>query len=272
MSGEDEQSKAAYNILRRVPPSNIKERLFDTIKLAPDLTDQLLQTVDIPLNVATDPSVNKQYIQCEFNRDMDSYRSPHSNTYYPKLPDGQPVPDRLRKIEVAANNAFNQYRHLYFQGGVCSVYLWELDTNAFGFGVFIKNDINTQLRSGEVIKGTIDCSDVIEVTEKGKSASYTLISSVLLNVNLDIGLKNPLTISGSTAARKAVNGNVADDMDHIVNIGKLVESNSASFRDTIENIYIGKMKQIVDLIANQDRQSQQDLMAEAMKAFANRGK
>jgi hypothetical protein len=34
--------------------------------------------------------------------------------------------ERLRKLEVEANLAFDQYRELYFEGGVSSVYLWDL--------------------------------------------------------------------------------------------------------------------------------------------------
>ncbi len=35
--------------------------------------------------------------------------------------------DRLRKLEIDANNAFDQYREMYFEGGVSSVYLWDLE-------------------------------------------------------------------------------------------------------------------------------------------------
>ena len=35
--------------------------------------------------------------------------------------------DRLRSLELDANQAFDQYRDMYFEGGVSSVYLWDLD-------------------------------------------------------------------------------------------------------------------------------------------------
>lgn len=35
--------------------------------------------------------------------------------------------ERLRKLEIDANHAFDQYREMYFEGGVSSVYLWDLD-------------------------------------------------------------------------------------------------------------------------------------------------
>lgn len=54
-------------------------------------------------------------------------RSPWSNTYDPPLEDGAMPSDRLRKLELDANQAFDQYRDMYFEGGVSSVYLWDLD-------------------------------------------------------------------------------------------------------------------------------------------------
>ena len=40
--------------------------------------------------------------------------------------------ERLRKLEIEANAAFDQYRELYFEGGVSSVYLWDLDSGFAG--------------------------------------------------------------------------------------------------------------------------------------------
>lgn len=54
-------------------------------------------------------------------------RSPWSNTYEPPLEDGAMPSERLRKLELEANHAFDQYRDMYFEGGVSSVYLWDLD-------------------------------------------------------------------------------------------------------------------------------------------------
>ena len=39
-------------------------------------------------------------------------RSPWSNTYDPPLDDGAVPSDRLRKLEVDANTAFDQYREM----------------------------------------------------------------------------------------------------------------------------------------------------------------
>ncbi len=62
---------------------------------------------------------------------LNKYRSPWSNTYDPPLEDDSYAPamptEKLRKLEVDANTAFEQYREMYFEGGVSSVYLWDLE-------------------------------------------------------------------------------------------------------------------------------------------------
>jgi capping protein beta len=70
--------------------------------------------------VQTDLLDNKFIFPCFF-------RSPWSNSYEPPLDDGAMPSERLRKLEIDANAAFDQYREMYFEGGVSSVYLWDLD-------------------------------------------------------------------------------------------------------------------------------------------------
>lgn len=45
--------------------------------------------------------------------------------------------ERLRQLEVEANCAFDQYREMYFEGGVSSVYLWDLEVNLGFAGMII---------------------------------------------------------------------------------------------------------------------------------------
>jgi capping protein beta len=85
-------------------------------------------------------------------------------------------------------------------------------------------------------------------------------------VSVDVGLGEPLSVSGGTADRSINRKRWASDDDHIVNVGELVESNAARFRDTINTIYVSKMKQILDLIANQDTNAVQKQLADAIRA------
>ena len=111
----------------------------------PSLCEDLLSSVDQPLKIARDKETGKDYLLCDYNRDGDSYRSasplvvatacpppppplalspkpspplclpsrsPWSNKYDPSLPDGAVPSDRLRRLEVEANQAFDTYREL----------------------------------------------------------------------------------------------------------------------------------------------------------------
>jgi hypothetical protein len=55
------------------------------------------------------------------------YRSPWTNEYIPANTSGPTPSSKLRQLEVSLNTAFDTYRDLYFEGGVSSVYLWDLD-------------------------------------------------------------------------------------------------------------------------------------------------
>jgi capping protein beta len=256
--------QAAYDLLRRSPPSKIEQRLMETIRLCPSLTDTLLQTVDVPLKLKSDAGT--QFIACEFNRDLDSHRVPSTNKYVPNLPDGAKLSPRLLTIEQKANQAFGAYRQLYFQGGVSSVYIWEIDNKVLGLGVFIQNKVNTTLRTGEKLEGTINCSDVVEIEEARSPANYTLTASVLLTVSVDIGLGQPLTVSGSTSDRRTIHKPFSNDEDHIINAGELIESNASVFREKINTVYSGVLKHIIEIMVNEESSSAQKTLADALRA------
>ena len=74
----------------------------------------------------------RRYLLCDYNRDGDSYRSPWSNKYEPALDDGFVPSEKLRMMEIEANDLFDAYRELYFEGGTSSVYLWDLEKGFAG--------------------------------------------------------------------------------------------------------------------------------------------
>ena len=71
----------------------------------------------------------------------DGTRSPWSNEYDPPLDDGTLPSPKLRKLEISANEAFDTYREMYFEGGVSSVYLWDLDDGGFAGVVLLKKSL-----------------------------------------------------------------------------------------------------------------------------------
>lgn len=103
----------------------------------PELTDDLLNTIDQPLQSAKDAQKNI-YLLCDYNRDGDSYRSPWTSTYDPPLDDGVQPPPHLRAFEGQANSLFDLYKTQYYEGGASSVYCWELGDSCFAACVLFK--------------------------------------------------------------------------------------------------------------------------------------
>jgi capping protein beta len=119
----------------------------------PDLTEDLLSSVDQPLEIRQCKQSNRDYLLCDYNRDGDSYRSPWSNDFDPPLEDGTVPSERVRKLEVAANEAFDVYRELYYEGGVGSVYFWDLDDGFAGVILLKKGMFFPGQRYGHLTNG-----------------------------------------------------------------------------------------------------------------------
>lgn len=233
----------ALDLMRRLPPQQIEKNLSDLIDLVPSLCEDLLSSVDQPLKIARDRSMGKDYLLCDYNRDGDSYRSPWSNQYDPPLEDGSMPSDRLRQLEIDANNAFDQFRDMYFEGGVSSVYLWDLD-HGFAGVILIKKAGD----GSKKIKGCWDSIHVVEVQEKsnGRHAHYKLTSTVMLWLQTNKAGSGTMNLGGSLTRQIEQDNPVSEASPHIANIGRLVEDMENKIRNTLNEIYLGKTKDIVN--------------------------
>ncbi|XP_063065001.1 F-actin-capping protein subunit beta isoforms 1 and 2-like isoform X1 [Engraulis encrasicolus] len=239
----EQQLDCALDLMRRLPPQQVEKNLSDLIDIVPQLCEDLLSSVDQPLKIARDKATGKDYLLCDYNRDGDSYRSPWSNKYDPPLDDGAIPSVRLRKLEVEANSAFDQYRDLYFEGGVSSVYLWDLD-HGFAGVILIKKAGD----GSKKIKGCWDSIHVVEVQEKpgGRTAHYKLTSTVMLWLQTQKEKSGTMNLGGSLTRQAEKDENVGDASAHIANIGHLVEDMENKIRNSLNDIYFGKTKDIVN--------------------------
>ncbi|XP_044740609.1 F-actin-capping protein subunit beta isoform X4 [Chrysoperla carnea] len=243
MNYTEQQMDCALDLMRRLPPQQIEKNLSDLIDLVPSLCEDLLSSVDQPLKIAKDKESGKDYLLCDYNRDGDSYRSPWSNTYYPPLEDGSMPSERLRRLEVDANYAFDQYREMYFEGGVSSVYLWDLD-HGFAGVILIKKAGD----GSKKIKGCWDSIHVVEVQEKssGRNAHYKLTSTAMLWLQTNKQGSGTMNLGGSLTRQIEQDFPVSESSPHIANIGKMVEDMENKIRNTLNEIYFGKTKDIVN--------------------------
>ena len=140
------------DLMRRLPPTKIEENVEALMRISPDYADDLSGNVDQPLKLRVDRATGKEYLACVYNQDGESYRcvtishvgaallerlwsrrvhnninvsggvplstplclcrSPWSNEYDPPSEDGPVPPPKLRKLEIAANEAFDTYREM----------------------------------------------------------------------------------------------------------------------------------------------------------------
>uniref|UniRef100_A0A2K6G8I8 F-actin-capping protein subunit beta n=1 Tax=Propithecus coquereli TaxID=379532 RepID=A0A2K6G8I8_PROCO len=155
-----QQLDCALDLVRRLPPQQIEKNLSDLIDLVPGLCEDL-SSVDQMVETGRDKVVEKDYLLCDYNRDGDCYRSPWSNKCDPPLEDGAMPSAWLTKLEGEASNAFDQDRDLHFEGGVSSVYLWDLGR---GFARVI---LTKKAGAGsEGTKGCWDSTRAVGVQEK----------------------------------------------------------------------------------------------------------
>jgi len=226
-------------LMRRLPPHHVERNLSNLIDIVPDLCEDLLSSVDQPLKIQKDKETGKDYLLCDYNRDGDSYRSPWSGKYDPPLDDGAEPSEYLRKLEIEMNDAFNQYREMYFEGGVSSVYLWDLD-HGFAGVILIKKTGDT------TPTGSWDSIHVFECKEKTRSASYKLTTTVMMWLQTNNQSSGLINLGGSLMRQMERDMAMDGPSPHIVNLGKLVEEHENKIRNTLNEIYFGKSRDIVN--------------------------
>ncbi|XP_046991724.1 F-actin-capping protein subunit beta [Schistocerca americana] len=264
----DQQMDCALDLMRRLPPQQIEKNLSDLIDLVPSLCEDLLSSVDQPLKIARDKEMGKDYLLCDYNRDGDSYRSPWSNTYDPPLEDGSMPSERLRKLEIDANHAFDQYREMYFEGGVSSVYLWDLE-HGFAGVILIKKAGD----GSKKIKGCWDSIHVVEVQEKTRNAHYKLTSTAMLWLQTNKTGSGTMNLGGSLTRQVEQDANVSEASPHIANIGRMVEDMENKIRNTLNEIYFSKTKDIVNGLRSMQplaEQRQQAMLKQDLAAAIQR--
>lgn len=237
---------AAMDLMRRMPPKHAETTLSALMSLMPQHSSDILSQVDQPLQVFWDDESAKEFILCEYNRDADSYRSPWSNKYFPPLEDGSLPSDELRKLEVEANDIFSIYRDQYYEGGISSVYMWEDDNGGLVSCFLIKKDGSKtgHGRRGYLQEGVWDAIHVIEVgPEQHGITHYCLTSTVMLSLTTENKPSGTFSLSGSI--RRQMSADLPIVEGHICNMGKMIEELEGKLRNSLDQVYFGKTREMV---------------------------
>lgn len=282
----DAQFDAALDLLRRLNPTTLQENLNNLIELQPNLAQDLLSSVDVPLSTQKDSAdSNREYLCCDYNRDIDSFRSPWSNTYYPELSpkdlqDSAFPSAPLRKLEILANDSFDVYRDLYYEGGISSVYLWDLNEEDFnghdfaGVVLFKKNQSD---------HSNWDSIHVFEVTTSPSSPdsfNYRVTTTIILHLDKTRTDQNShMMLSGNLT--RQTEKDIAIDMSrpldviftsHVANLGSLIEDIESQMRNLLETVYFEKTRDIFHqtknaAIASSAEEANKDAQAEVIRGL-----
>ncbi|KAL8514243.1 hypothetical protein ACS0TY_013388 [Phlomoides rotata] len=238
--------EAALGLMRRIPPKHSEAALSALLSLLPHHSSDLLSQVDQPLQVLCDVDSGKEFILCEYNRDADSYRSPWSNKYHPPIDDGLYPSLELRKLEIEANDVFAIYRDQYYEGGISSVYMWENEDEGFIGCFLIKKDGSKTAdgKRGCLQEGSWEAIHVIEVgPEEEENARYCLTSSVMLSLTTNDDSSGTFSLSGSI--RRQMNMELSVAEGHLCNMGRMIEEMESKLRNSLDQVYFGKTKEMV---------------------------
>lgn len=154
----------------------------------------------------------------------------------------------LPSLESVANIEF---MNRYYEGGVSSVYFWDLDDGFAGVVLLkksmyywawfswkrLRNSIGTNALETATPKGKSeggwDSIHVFEAIDKARTAHYKLTSTVILRLSTENDALGEMDLSGSMTRQVEQDMPVQDDSSHIVNVGKLVEDMELKMRNLL---------------------------------------
>ncbi|GJJ08372.1 hypothetical protein Clacol_002586 [Clathrus columnatus] len=221
------------DLMRRLPPINVEDNVNSLISICPDYADDLLGSVDQPLKLKTDRATGKDYLACDYNRDGDSYRSPWSNEYDPPLEDGTVPSSKLRKLEIAANEAFDTYREMLSRF-LSTIYV-----------PLIISEAVLKPKEPSQPTGSWDSIHVFETSERGRQAHYKLTSTIMLNIIATKDAVGEVNLSGSMTRQHEQDGTLTDPTSHVSNIGRMIEDMEIKMRNLLQEVYFGKTRDVV---------------------------
>ena len=223
-----------------------------------DLLDEFLQKVNPEIKICYDDPKGP-FIACEYNRDGDCHRSPHSNQYFPTIVDSQIYPPYfLRNLEIKLNIIFQFYlKHYYTKiaiSSLCSVYCWDLGnsiSDGFAFAVLM-------IHQNKIKKVKRESCHYLQVEFKKESsikikANYHLISTTNLNIMLENKICGNIILSGTTVKHSLYSEYISDTNDekaHIRNIGILVEDMERDLENADDIYYCRGPKEIINSMRN----------------------
>lgn len=115
-------------IIKSINPKDINNTIdiFSLINFR--IREKFLQLYDNPLDEIFDKDQDKYFIKSPYNQEINNFRSPWSNKYYPETNEKNYFPnEKIRNEEIRANNIWEKYVKQYYGTATSSVYYWNLN-------------------------------------------------------------------------------------------------------------------------------------------------
>eukprot|EP00161_Ancyromonas_sigmoides_P007469 TRINITY_DN189_c0_g1_i4.p1 TRINITY_DN189_c0_g1~~TRINITY_DN189_c0_g1_i4.p1 ORF type:complete len:132 (+),score=33.17 TRINITY_DN189_c0_g1_i4:344-739(+) len=123
-----------------------------------------------------------------------------------------------------------------------------------------------------VEKGEWDSIHVVEVGEgSGGQTTYKLTTTITLSLTVKSATCGGVTLSGNFTRQTEERRAYTDDLSHIGNIGRMIESLESSMRSSMEVVYFDKtmdvMSQIRNATAHGERQGKREMQERIMQGM-----
>lgn len=132
----------------------------------------------------------------------------------------------------------------YYEAGVSSAYLWELEDAAsqdYAACVLFRKEAAGLGDRGNG-DGRWDALHVFEVRVGAESNSYKLTSTIMLSIHTqDAG---DVHLAGSLTRQSEREAAAADARAHVVNMGRQLEEMELKMRDALTHVYFGKTQEV----------------------------
>lgn len=197
------------------------------------------------------------FIESEYNKDGDSYRSPWSNTYFPQKQSDRLLPKELRELEQKINQLIKLYLKIYYsEDAISSAYIMFQDesiSNGFTCAVFIKSKaVNSEyLTENSFVESTNIVSvkfmrERSDVPNKEKIKVIYKTNTIFL-FNLELKKLENCAYNGTKycdCMNTTYISNYFDYEKHLKYIGKSIEENEGNLRLKLDKVYLGKSNYI----------------------------
>ena len=204
------------------------------------------------------------FIESEFNKDENSFRSPWSNTYFPAKESGKRLPKELRALEEKINSIIKLYLKMYYSpDAISSAYITFTDesiSNGFNCNILIQSKFNnSKVLDPSSFLETTNIISVKFMKARDKDSNKEKIK-VIYNTNTILLFKikmkdSDCEFNGTESCNCNKPTYIKDYFEtktHLEYIGKSVEENEGKLRSKLDKISLGKNNFICKEIRNND--------------------